>query len=335
MTAPTRMTVAIPTFNRAAWLHDSLTSVLAQTFTDFRVIVSDNASEDDTAEVVRSFDDPRIDYRRSEHNVGSLANIKRLIALADTEFIVIVPDDDLLYPEHLRRAVELLERRDTVGLVHSAFHELDGEAQIVRRVDPVKSRGPVTLQRRDNALEWLMASRWGLCFPSVVYRTEALVAAGGFRPEDEPFGDRKLWMRLACDWDFGYIATPLVAFRAHPAAITTRIATEDGRAQDARDRARLYDRINYERRMEFLEEAQLDPHTRARLRTIARLQRVVDGAATGLPSPQVNTGLVTLVRSDPRTLLRPPFWRLLAAQLGGRRARAALRAAVPLRPQPR
>lgn len=335
MTAPPRVTVGIPTFNRAAWLRESLASVLAQTFTDFKVIVSDNASEDDTAAVVRSFDDPRIDYRRSERNVGSLANINRLIAMADTEFIAIVPDDDLLYPEHLRRAVELLERYDRLGLVHSAFHELDGHAQIVRRIEPVKSRRVVTLQTHGRALEWLMASRWGLCFPSVVYRTKALTAAGGFRPQDEPFGDRKLWMRLACNWDFGYIAAPLVGFRAHEAAITARIATEDGSAIEARERARLYGRINFARRMEFLAETPLDERTRARLRAIATLQRLVDEAATGLPRREVNAGLVELVLDDPRTLLRPPFCRLSAAQLGGRRARAVLRAATTPKPQPR
>ena len=56
MTAP-KLTVGIPTFNRARWLRETIDSVLAQTYTDFRVIVSDNASDDDTPDVVRSFDD--------------------------------------------------------------------------------------------------------------------------------------------------------------------------------------------------------------------------------------------------------------------------------------
>ena len=68
----TKLTVGIPTFNRAAWLRESIESVLAQTFTSFRLIVSDNASDDDTPEVVRSFGDERIDYVRSERNVGAI-----------------------------------------------------------------------------------------------------------------------------------------------------------------------------------------------------------------------------------------------------------------------
>ena len=105
-----KLTVGIPTFNRAAWLRETIESVLAQTFTSFRLIVSDNASDDDTPEVVRSFGDERIDYVRSERNVGPIGNLNRLIRLADTEFLVLLPDDDVLYPGHLGAAVEVLER---------------------------------------------------------------------------------------------------------------------------------------------------------------------------------------------------------------------------------
>ena len=69
------------------------------------------------------------------------------------------------------------------------------------------------IDRRDRALEYLMVSDWGLCFPSVAYRTKAILEAGGLREEEGPFGDRQLWMRIALDWDFGYIAKPLAGFR--------------------------------------------------------------------------------------------------------------------------
>ena len=101
-----KLTVGIPTFNRARWLRETIESVLAQSFTNFRLIVSDNASEDDTPDVVRSFSDARIDYVRSERNVGAIENFNRLIELADTEFFVLLPDDDVLYPGHLAAAVE-------------------------------------------------------------------------------------------------------------------------------------------------------------------------------------------------------------------------------------
>ena len=97
--------------------------------------MSDNASDDDTPEVVRSFDDDRIHYVRSERNVGPVGNSRRLIALAETtEFLVLLPDDDVLYPGHLAAAVDVLERFDTVGLVHSAFEFIDAQSRLVRGV---------------------------------------------------------------------------------------------------------------------------------------------------------------------------------------------------------
>ncbi len=79
MMAEPKVIVGIPTFNRAAWLGEAIESVLAQNSTDFRLLVSDNASDDETPEVVRSFQDfpPRTVYLRSTTNIA-LANLNRL-----------------------------------------------------------------------------------------------------------------------------------------------------------------------------------------------------------------------------------------------------------------
>jgi glycosyltransferase involved in cell wall biosynthesis len=319
----TKLTVGIPTFNRSGWLRQTIESVLAQSFTGFRLIVSDNASEDDTPDVVRSYGDERIDYVRSESNVGVAGNLNRLVQLADTEFLVIVPDDDVLYPGHLVAAVELLERFETVGVTHSAFDWIDAQARVIRRVHPVVSRSSVRIDEGQRALEWLMVSAEALCFPSVAYRTKAIVNAGGFKEEEGPFRDRQLWMRIALDWDFGYIAEALVGQRTHANSITTNIAAQQGVASDGREHFLVYSQVDFERRMAFLDDAPLDSERTNRLRALATLQRLVDRAA-GLPGGEVAADLANLVRSYPGIVLRRAFWRLMAAQLGGRRARQAL-----------
>lgn len=320
-----KVTVGIPTFNRAAWLRDAIESVLAQTYTNFRLIVSDNASDDDTPDVVRSFSDGRIDYVRSDRNIGSLGNINRLVALADTELLLLLPDDDILYPDHLEAAVELLERVDTAGLVHTAYNQIDAQSRVIGRVDPVVCHSATTIERRDLALERLMVSTYGLCFTSIVYRTKAIVEAGGFREEAGPFCDRELWMRMALDWDFGYVARPLVGQRPHPASVTLQAAAEKGVDSDARERFRLYSQMNFERRMDFLDRAELEPQKMKRLRALANLQLLVDNASLGLPWNEVAVRLTELMRAYPRIVLHRRLWRLVAAQLGGRQARSALR----------
>lgn len=323
-----RLTVGIPTFNRATWLRESISSVLAQSFTDLRLVISDNASDDETPDVVRGFADPRIQYVRSPHNIGAIGNLNRLISLAESEFLVLLPDDDLLYPGHLEAAVEILGRLPSAGVVHSAFHEIDAGGRFIRCVQPVNSRTRTAIQPRDRALEWLIGSRYGLCFPSSVYRTAAIRDAGGFRAADEPFGDRKLWMRLALTWDFAYVSEPLVAFRAHDHGITSKLAADRGRVADARERALLYAQIRFDRSTEFLDEAPIEPELKLRLLTTAKLQRLTQGSHAGLPASEVVRGLAGLARSHPRVLSHPGFWRLLLARSGGATARALVRGAI-------
>src|SRR4051794_17675024 len=113
------VTVGIPTFNRSTLLREAIASVVSQSYPALRILVCDNASDDDTGEVVASFDDERIDYVRADENIGMTQNFNRAVELTRTEYVVLLPDDDLLYPEHLRHTVDVLERHPRVGVVHT------------------------------------------------------------------------------------------------------------------------------------------------------------------------------------------------------------------------
>src|ERR1700751_3211635 len=93
--------VGIPTYNRANLLEGALDSVLAQTYQHFRILISDNASTDQTAGLVASYRDPRIEYLRNDRNVGVIGNFNHLIQLADTDFLMLLSDDDRVYPDYL------------------------------------------------------------------------------------------------------------------------------------------------------------------------------------------------------------------------------------------
>ena len=102
---------------------------------------------------------------------------------------------------------------------------------------------------------------------------------------------------------------------------------------EGRERVLLYSQVIFERRMDFLEDAPLEPRRTRRLRALARLQ-LLRQSATGLPWREVALRLAKLVRTDPRIVLRPALWRLVVAQLGGRRVRSALRRPSTRRGQP-
>src|SRR5262245_43507207 len=123
-----RVTVAIPTLNRASYLEEAARSVLAQTFSDLELLILDNASDDDTPEVVaRLADDSRVSYVQRAHNIGFVPNQREAYYGGSGEYRIVIGDDDLLEPEHLERLVEVLDGDPTVGVAHSSFFVIDAE----------------------------------------------------------------------------------------------------------------------------------------------------------------------------------------------------------------
>jgi hypothetical protein len=322
-----RVTVGIPTFNRSGWLRETIACVLAQTYTDFRLVVSDNASTDDTPEVVRAFGDPRIAYVRSARNIGAIGNLNRLIGLAQTEFLVLLPDDDLIYPRHLEASIAALDRFPTAGLVHSAFDLLDAHSQLlkpmrpVETVNPLRARSQALREPRARALRRMMVAHWPMCFASVVYRTEAIVAAGGIPEDAGPFADMQLWMRIAQHADYAYLPQRLAGFRLHDQSVSVSVASK----AEAGELASAHSQMRHEQRTAFLDRARPDSREAARLRALAELTFLIERAPSGLTARETAACLAGISRLWPRILLRPALWRLVVAQLGGRRLRAAFR----------
>lgn len=324
-----KVTVGIPTFNRAGYLRESIASVLAQSHREFRLLVCDNASDDDTENAVASFDDPRIDYVRSSENIGMIANMNRIIQLTETEHVLLLPDDDLLYPGHLRATIDVLARYPNVGVVHTAFDMIDASSRVsehARVLVPVK--GPVTIESGDEYLERSMQSTWMVHWASALFRTQAITEAGGLRVEDEPLADFPLLMRVACEWDVACLSASLSALRLHAGAASASVGSFNGVGYDLRDEE---PRIRLNQRLRFLGEATLAEKRAQRYRALAErtfrrdtIRCISDRAGAGASSwRSTSHSLAMLVRQDPRTLLLPKTWRLCAAQLGGRRLKSS------------
>ena len=129
MIAPTNsplVTIAIPTFNRASgFLRTSLAAACAQTYRHLEIFVSDNASEDHTHDLVESLHDSRVRYHRHPANIGSTSNMNFCIDEARGEYLVVVPDDDLVDPDFVELCVSVVDA--DVGLVRSGTRIIDKE----------------------------------------------------------------------------------------------------------------------------------------------------------------------------------------------------------------
>jgi glycosyltransferase involved in cell wall biosynthesis len=323
-TCPPKVTVGIPTYNRPEWLRQCIASVLSQSYRDFRVLVSDNASDRSTAEVVATFDDPRIEYSRSSRNLGMIGNINRIIERADTELLILLPDDDILYPEYLATTVHLFDAHKSVGVVHTGQKRIDAQSCVVESV-PLQLPEPIVIEPGMQYLNRSVHSRWGtVCSTSALLRTEAATSVGGMRATELPFADVPFYLRIALDWDFIAVAAPLVGVRIHEASETSAAISRD----ELEDENGAVSRILFDRRMDFLREIQKRDLEVGRYRRLAArafhrdsIRAIAIRASSGHPWLSTATALCRFVRAHPRALVMPRTWKLVAAQLGGRNAR--------------
>lgn len=326
----TKVTVGIPTYNRSRLLCESIASVLDQSYPDFQLLISDNASDDDTAERVAAFGDERIRYTRSEQNVGMVGNFNRVIELADTDYLVILPDDDLLAPDYLAAVIDVIDRHPNVGVVHTAFDVIDASgATIEHGRDLVPSPSLITIETGEQFIARSMQATWTVCWSSALFRKPALIAAGGLRPENAPIPDFPLMMRIAVAWDFAHIGRPLAAIRVHAEALSAEVGLFTGSGYTASD---SYATTIYDQRIGFLDGAQIPAARKSAYRERAeesfrrdRVRRLANEAGSEPDWSRTNRDLVELVRAEPRILLVADTWKLIVAQLGGRRAKQLLR----------
>jgi glycosyltransferase involved in cell wall biosynthesis len=258
MPEPT-VTIAIPTYNRSRLLRVSLASALAQDHSALRVVVLDNASDDDTEEVVWSFSDDRIRYLRNETNLGMLGNLNRAIEMNESAYLNILLDDDVLLPRFLRESVGFLEEHPNVGFTFTLARYIDADGAPLHQAEV--ELPPGVIEGLDY-IERNAGKRRGGALSTVVMRASTLAGAGPIdSPHTKHTADLNLYLRLARHADVGFVAEELVQVRLHPDQISERewsvarlgyeaeyidaIAhlLRSPRARDASYRERLADRL--------------------------------------------------------------------------------------------
>lgn len=208
------VTVVVPCYNYGRYLPAAVTSALEQPGVDVEVIVVDDASTDDSADVARALAaaDDRVTVVVHERNFRHIATYNDGLARATGEYVVLLSADDLLAPGSLARAAALLEAHPEVGLVY-------GYAPDFTDVPPPtdeRVRSWSVWQGRT----WLARTCRGganvIVNPEVVMRTSVLRRLGGYDPALPHTADMDLWMRAAVVADVGRVNGPVQAYyRVH------------------------------------------------------------------------------------------------------------------------
>lgn len=201
------VSVVIPCYNYGHFLEEAVASVLDdQPGVDVRVLIIDDASSDDSAEVARKIAarDPRVEVIIHQVNRGNIATYNEgLLDWADGDYTVLMSADDRLTPGALRRARDLLDANPRVGFVYGrAVWVMDG-APLPRARTKVRGwslwPGQWWIERRFRDGQCPITS------PEVVVRTSTQKQAGGYDARLPHAADLEMWMRLAANADVAFI----------------------------------------------------------------------------------------------------------------------------------
>jgi glycosyltransferase involved in cell wall biosynthesis len=224
---PPKVSVLIPTYNYAHFLAEAIESVLAQDFQDFELLIMDDCSSDNTAEVARPFcaRDARVRFAVNAANLGMVNNWNRCLEEARGPYVkFLFGDDKLFHPQALGKMVALLERHPSAVLAASGRAILDERSQVLDVWRPLaegchngrKIIGAYLLENGKNLVGE----------PSAVLFRKA-DARRGFDAQYRQVVDVEMWFHLLEQGDLAYTREPLCAFRCHPLQQTERNATDE------------------------------------------------------------------------------------------------------------
>jgi len=202
-----RVSVVIPAYNHARFIGETLESVLQQTFKDYEIIVVNDGSPDDTAEVLRPYRDRKQIVYIEQANAGQAAARNRGIREASGEYIALLDDDDCWPPNKLEWQVERLGADPTICLI--AGDSRDAWATVLREqfTDPFPARTPT--------LESLFTGNPIYSPGQTLIRREALAACGGFREDIWGADDWDLYIRMCKTGRLVLHSRPALFYRRH------------------------------------------------------------------------------------------------------------------------
>jgi glycosyltransferase involved in cell wall biosynthesis len=213
MSNPT-ISVVMPVYNTGSYLHDSINSILQQTFTDFEFIIINDGSTDNSEEIILSYKDPRIRYYKNEKNEGLIFSLNRGLEIAKGKYIARLDGDDICSSQRLEKQKEWLENNTTFAVVGSTITFIDEHSNKIGewKLDQLTT-SPAAIKRA-------MAKENCLAHPSTMIRSE-LIKKMQYAPYQKHTEDYDLWLRILADG--GLIAKmpeKLLLYRVHKTSIT-------------------------------------------------------------------------------------------------------------------
>jgi glycosyltransferase involved in cell wall biosynthesis len=212
--AEPKVSVCLPCYNRHDYVSEAIESVLAQSFGDFELIITDNCSTDGTVDIIRKYasKDSRIRVYVNESNLGVIGNLNRGILLGRGEYIKPIFSDDLLTPRCLEAFVNVLDKNPNVSLVTS-FTRAFGKNESVR--DDKFFLGTGLLDGKKSQKSLFFDGNWAGSPSSVMFRRRDLHIGLFNHMWKYWLGDLDMWVRLLGVGDAYVVPEILSSLRIH------------------------------------------------------------------------------------------------------------------------
>lgn len=324
-----RIDVVVPCYNYGSFLNQCVDSLLNQAGVDLRVLIIDDASLDNTAEVAADFAgrDSRVTVVRHSANRGHIATYNEGIEWASAEYMLILSADDYLLPGALSRAAQLMDTHSEVGFTAGNVVVLgdDGTETPVRRFVEVTGQSDQCILGGLEFIE-LSGAHNLVATCTAVVRTELQKHLGGYRPELPHAGDMEMWLRFAAHAPVGFIAAFQGVYRQHRANMSSPYNTMRGFLAELQQRKAAFDCL-FETCRDTLPDA-----GRLRWKLFGYLGAIAVKAANdafNMNELEASRQLAAFALGVSPQITRSSAWMKLTFKQGiGRRAWSALRPAV-------
>lgn len=261
-----KVSVCIPAYNGEKYIEKAIESVLRQSYTNFELVIIDDASKDKTKEIVNSFSDKRIRFIKNEINIGMVENWNRCLDNAIGEYILLLGNDDFIAENCLEKKVNAFDINDEICLVFSSSYIVNETDKIVMRKRPFHSEqlfDGKDLGRRS----FIRKNLYGE--PSnVLFKREVSKKVGCFDNRICYSTDWDYWMKLCLLGKAYYIDEYLMYYRISNTSVTSKLLKNINKSKLEQDDAQLV--RNCLRNMELSKMDVILHKFNIKLRTFAR-----------------------------------------------------------------
>lgn len=200
-----KVSVLIPVYKtKKEHLKEAIQSILDQTFSDFELLILDDAPDDNREDLVRSYSDNRIKYSKNEQNLGISRSRNKLIKMAQGEYLAVMDHDDISFPERLEKQVRYLDTHPDVGVV-------SGQAIII------PAQKTLTFPSSNFDIKLALTRDCALIHSASMIRKSVLTENNICYEEGySPAEDYALWCRLIEYTNFHNLEDFLIYYRDHP-----------------------------------------------------------------------------------------------------------------------